>query len=318
MNRALPRRNAFTLIELLVVIAIIATLIGLLLPAVQKVREAANRSACQNKLKQLALACHNYYEANGTFPTGGITTATGCPLVGDETNSSRASWTVLILPYIEEQARYESYNLNGSFAPLKWSPSANLAKQFTRNPKFECPSDLRNFRNPSGIDYFACQGGGATPSGPTNWYCYANTDSTRRFFLNGIFYPNSKITTADVSDGTSNTILIGETRYAYLREERRKVATDDAWQGWDSALRAYLNGDYSVPMNLCATNNPINSAAASNLGVMTSTFGSYHVGGANFAFADGSVTFLTNSIDLATYRSLGQRADGVVTTGPGQ
>src|SRR5262245_55451327 len=118
------RRPAFTLIELLVVIAIIAILIGLLVPAVQKVREAADRAACQNNLKQLALALHNYHGDYRRFPPGGITNGTGCNLVGNENTGSRAPWTVLILPYIEEGNQHRIYDLNASFAPLARSTSS--------------------------------------------------------------------------------------------------------------------------------------------------------------------------------------------------
>jgi prepilin-type processing-associated H-X9-DG protein len=304
-------------VELLVVIAIIAVLVALLLPAIQKVREAANRTTCQNKLRQLAIACHNFYEINGHFPAGGLTTATGCQLVGAEATAGRASWTVQLLPYIEETVKYQSYNLNAGFTTLNWTTGApNWPQQFGRNQKYECPSDPRNGRVPSNINYHACQGGGVT----ADQACTAGADSTRKFFHNGIFYANSKTSVADVTDGTSTTILIGETRYTMTREDRRKLAADEAWQGWDSAIRSHPEsgtGNFSGPMNLCATHLALNSGPknVTGFGIMTTTFGSYHIGGANFAFADGSVVFLTDNIDLATYRSMGQRADGMIIGG---
>jgi prepilin-type N-terminal cleavage/methylation domain-containing protein/prepilin-type processing-associated H-X9-DG protein len=302
------RGRAFTLIELLVVIAIIGVLIALLLPAVQKVREGANRSRCQNNLRQLALALHNYHGQNEQFPPGGHTTATGCNLVGNEDTSSRAGWTVLILPFLEDDDRYRTYNLNASFAPLAWSTSSvNRPQQFTRNPRFECPSDPRN-GSQSNNNYFACQGGGVTPA------CTATDPFAlqRMFFYNGIFHANSKTRIMDIRDGSSLTILIGESRYAMTQSNRVMLPPpqNDAYQGWDSPLRGYSGAAFSIPLNLCATRNPINSGGAAAFDTMTSTFGSYHIGGAHFAFADGSIHFLTEGIDLAAYRSLGQIADG--------
>jgi prepilin-type N-terminal cleavage/methylation domain-containing protein/prepilin-type processing-associated H-X9-DG protein len=301
-------RFGFTLIELLVVIAIIAILIGLLVPAVQKVRDAAARATCQNNLKQLALALHNYHDANRRFPPGGITSGTGCNLVGNENTSSRAPWTVLILPYIEEDNQFRIYNQNAAFAPLAWTPASaapNRQVQFSRNVKFECPSDPRN-NGQSNNNYFGCQGGGVTPE------CTALDPGAlqRMFFRNGVFFANSRTRITDIRDGSSNTLLIGETKYAMTKNDRHRSIVDDAWQGWDSAIRAYGGATFSIPMNLCATRNPINSGAAAAFDTMTSTFGSYHTSGANFAFGDGSIRFLTQDIDLALYRSLGPIADG--------
>jgi prepilin-type N-terminal cleavage/methylation domain-containing protein len=318
-------RRGFTLIELLVVIAIIGTLIALLLPAVQKVREAAQRSTCQNKLRQLAIACHAYHDALGSIPPAADTTATGCKLVGPAESSTRAPWTVLILPYIEEDARYQTYDLSptGWFAPMfQNNSSTNFAKQFGRNPKYECPSDPRNGRVPSNNNYFACQGGGAaTPTDPalSPPGCTANMSIGRMFFQNGMFYANSRVRFADVSDGTTNTVMLGESKYLFTKADADRVfpapsGNNTTWQSWDSPLRAYPMGDFSIAINVSATARQMNSftsLTAQFFEPQTSTFGSYHIGGANFALGDASVRFLTNNIDLVLYRSLGAVADGL-------
>jgi prepilin-type N-terminal cleavage/methylation domain-containing protein len=305
-SRSSARRPAFTLVELLVVIAIMAVLIGLLLPAVQVARETANRAKCQNNLKQLALALHHYHDIAATFPPGGITTATGCLLNGNPSTDARAGWTVLVSPFLEGVNRYATYNQNASFAPMGWdTTAANYTKQFSRNLQFECPSDPRN-TGQSNNNYFGCQGGGATPA------CISINQ--RMFFMNGVFFANSHTRMADLTDGSTNTLLLGESRYLMTKQDRHSYIADDAWQGWDSPLRPWPAGTtYAIPQNLCAARNPINSGTGgppNYFDYMTSTFGSYHRGGASFALADGSVQFLNESIDLTLFRSLGAIADG--------
>jgi prepilin-type N-terminal cleavage/methylation domain-containing protein len=185
-------RKAFTLIELLVVIAIIAVLIGLLLPAVQKAREAGSRIRCANNLKQLGLALHNYHEANGSFPPGVVADTS-------DVRNGKHSGLVFLLPYVEQQPLYRGYD----FA-LSWKASANLAVAQVRVPTFLCPSGPNDVPDDGGVpgaptDYAFCKGAqaylsasGAVQPGSGLF----DVDSLRRF--------------ADILDGTSQTFAMGE------------------------------------------------------------------------------------------------------------
>lgn len=312
----MKRRLAFTLVELLVTIAIIGLLVGLLLPAVQSARESARRTTCLNRIKQLSLACQQYNTQHGAFPPGGVvrlesnlTDVQRCQLAATSITAGGPPWTVLVLPFMEGQSRYDAYDTNGPFARSfgeVGSGIPNSTKQFKFNTNVVCPSDPNTASGPhGGTNYFACQGGGAAPSAPALNACVA---AGRYFFQNGMFAANSRITAGHVLDGMSNVVLIGETRYAPL------IALDPnpPGIGWDAALRWYPNGDFGMPMGLCATNNGINSEPGDAATLwygnhIVGTFGSRHAGGASFAMADGSTHFLSDSIDLALYRRLGQR-----------
>ena len=308
------RVPGFTLIELLVVIAIIGILIALLLPAVQAAREAARRLQCSNNLKQIGLALHNYHSAHKVFPPGGITKLTACLLVGNSAKDGGAPWTVFILPFLEAQNRYDQYNFKGSFADLYWTPTAdNFKVQFQPNSAFQCPSDTNSASDVCNSNYFGCQGGGV--QGPL---CQATTPG-RVFFNNGVFFNNSAVKIGHVSDGTSNVFMVGETRYCPIKPGY----PDGAYASWDSSLRVYPSDPSPAPQGLGAAWEGINSAAWNTWNparrftgdVASSTFGSGHSGGANFAMADGSVHFVAETIDLTVYRGLGARDDGLPAGG---
>jgi len=319
------RNRGFTLVELLVVIAIIGILIGLLLPAVQAAREAARRAECSNKLKQIALALHSYHTKLGVFPPGGISKvpknwcmltkkpdSNGNPVKISRQNDAGPNWAVFILPYMEEKARYEKYNLSGSFASLYWIKGQdNWDVQFKQNPAFQCPTDPNSDEFSCNTNYFACQGGGA----PEDKWCEATgAGKGRVVFNNGIFGNNSHVKQGFISDGSSNVILVGETKYC----PHHKNNQPGAYGSWDSSLRIHPDSTWAFPLGLCAAMNPINSAEWPEWdparvftgNVAARTFGSNHPVGAHFAMADGSGHFFSEHIDLAVYRGLGAMDDG--------
>ncbi|UUO04525.1 DUF1559 domain-containing protein [Blastopirellula sp. J2-11] len=300
-------RHAFTLVELLVVIAIIGVLIALLLPAVQQAREAARRIQCSNQIRQIGIAMHNYHSAFQLFPPGGITkiSKTACDLDGNDESDIGAPWAVLILPFMEEQARYDQYDFRYAFAgTILNSTAPNHAVQFSPNRKYQCPSDPNSTSDSCNTNYYACQGGGSAPK------CTASDAPDRVYFYNGIFHNNSSNRFASVTDGTSNVIMIGETKYC-----PHISGAPTGYTSWDTGLRAYPMGLYDFPSGLCAAMEGINSSDLDPsvdypAGPATSTFGSKHPQGALFVFADSSVQFLSDTTDLTILRLLGSRADG--------
>jgi len=310
----IPCRTAFTLIELLVVIAIIAVLIALLLPAVQQAREAARRSQCKNNLKQLGLALHNYHDTHKVFPPGDIvdspTTGTDWCTTGNGSTlaKTRAPWTVMILPYMDETPRYNAFHLNAGFPTSSNTPgdATNTAEAARSLSKLQCPSDPNSAAGVPNNNYYGVQGGGAVPA------C-KNGSGNRVFYLNGILSTNAKNSTAHVTDGTSNVFLIGETRY-HLTPTGRSDKIQVYW-----ASSALLN-TYAAPWNTAAAKEQINSISGDGgtrdtLDIATRLFGSKHVGGCHFALADGSVHFVSENIDLNTYRQLGAMNDAAPVGG---
>ena len=291
MSRS-PRRSAFTLIELLVVIAIIAILIGLLLPAVQKVREAAARMSCTNNLKQIALATHSYHDANNQFP---VSAAPGY-VDNNSVNTPSWSWLVRILPYIEQD------NLLKATGALAANIDSNPTAVATRIKTFLCPSDTNNdartdthvsgFRlgqtNYKGVSGSAWEWGsyatGAQGYSPNagldsgnGWICRANYQRPRTF--------------ASITDGTSNTLFVGE---------------DVPDWNWHNAW-AHFNG---CTATTAIPPNNINTVASRGDWPNVYSFHSRHTGGLNFAFGDGRVAYISNSIALTTYRNLGTMNGG--------
>ena len=311
MLHRIPRRRAFTLVELLVVIAIIGVLVALLLPAVQAAREAARRMQCTNNLKQLGLALHNHHDAKLVFPAGARNTTTKSLTstdwcTTDSNDKAREPWTVAILPYIEQGNLYSQFNLNAQFTSSSNvpGPAQNNDLFKLNNRAYQCPSDPNAKPNNNYTSYFGVQGGG-----PDGLKSCAGASGQRLFYLNGILHFNSQNTFGDISDGTTNTFLVGETKYCLSPTGR----TDGIHTGWASGSKTDSNGS---PYILAAARDQINSVVkhggdSDTLNVMTKLFGSFHVGGCHFTMGDGSVQFISDNINLDVYRSLAVRNDGL-------
>ncbi|HET6572863.1 MAG TPA: DUF1559 domain-containing protein [Fimbriiglobus sp.] len=345
-----PRRHqspGFTLIELLVVIAIIAILIGLLLPAVQKVREAAARMSCQNNLKQLGLACHNYHDANGKLPPGrkGLGNTQGAAIGSYPSDPVILNHHGLLylLPYIEQDNLYKQFNLSaasGNFMasqvfgyPIspgsKLSTPDAIASGNALLSAFEiktliCPSDGGNKYMPIGSVHYSPDGSGGTVRAvKTNYDFIAEDNGVNRYNwwrvtttgTRYIFGENSDTTLTTISDGTSNTLMMGEQTLELFN------GTTSAWAyaGWVSVgIDPVGNWNTTFPaqgLNIWNYNNSTN-ALNNKPGRRASWYNaaSLHTGGVNFVYADGSVHFLNQSIDAPNLTRLSRMADGQVIT----
>ena len=312
------RRPAFTLIELLVVIAIIGILIGLLLPAVQKVRDAAARAKCQNNLKQLGLAALNFESANRKFPpavnvnwgkfgpdkvAGGVL-ANNPPYPGLQENMFE-----FLMPFIEQDNLYHSLDFTQNQYGNALGPTSPAA---TIVPTFLCPADVgaQQITYVSGgkTYYFGANSYGGNP-GVYGFYI-SSMDQT------GIFYINSSIRIADITDGTSNTFMFGERNRLDPIYQQCYGSTFDGRSGWawtnDLAGFDYIFGA-AEPINWLMPPAALpNDPGFIYEDLRMSTYGSSHSGGANFCFCDGSVKFLSNSTPILILQQLSTRAGGEV------
>jgi len=324
MNRL---RHAFTLIELLVVIAIIAVLIGLLVPAVQKVRSAAARAQCLNNLKQIGLACHNFHDARGAFPS-----------LGQYGTAPSVSWSAhaRILPYLEQENLQRLIDWNQPY-------SSQPVVTATRVATFICPSDIND---KSRLD-------GAITHYPTSYGFNAGTwavwSPTTGQTGNGAFTIQRGTRMADFLDGTSTTLAATDVKafQPYLRDANNPAASGAAEPAGVAAMVAF-GGSFKAesghtewvdgrvhqtgmtalwkPNTRCdfvsgtttfdTDFNSSREGATSNPTYAGITARSFHSGGVNVLFVDGSTRFINDSIDLSAWRGLATRAGGEVANAP--
>ena len=320
MNRCRKKHAGFTLIELLVVIAIIAILIALLLPAVQQAREAARRSQCKNNLKQLGVAMHNYHDTFNTLPPGYVDIRDSSGNCVD--NNGHWAWSVFILPYVDQAALYNQLDPGNVLASDAANSAANRTAMGEKYPVFVCPSGLSPQRHDWDGYAFSYPHGSTSGNvrvGVTNYVVSNNIANIRQHRANdptkgtdgaiGAFYRDSKVNFSGILDGTSNTILVGERAY-YITGGIKNYAgmlfatreghtpcmgpssqTTGTGSGWAQGMIA-ISASVVFPINSPLGSDPLNSDRKQ-------TYSSNHEGGAQFLFADGSVHFINENIDLS-------------------
>jgi prepilin-type N-terminal cleavage/methylation domain-containing protein/prepilin-type processing-associated H-X9-DG protein len=297
-------RRAFTLIELLVVIAIIGVLMSLLLPAVQKIREAAARVQCQNNLKQIGLACHNYHDANQSLPPGYL--ANGPYSEGATDTAPGWGWGAFLLPYLEQEPLYRQLNFG---QPVQSAPAIQTVVKV-----YLCPSDTPSatafpITDPTGsLVALAAPSSYAASCGPDA------SDVADPTGL-GVFYRNSRTRLTDITDGTSQTVMIGDRAWAdsmgiWAGAPSGAVMRPGPRNPWRLATNA-------APAFVLVHNNWINIKTDADGGL--DDFSSYHTGGVSLLFADGSVHFVrsitTDGPERLAFWAMGTRAAGDLTTG---
>lgn len=307
----LRRRTGFTLIELLVVIAIIAVLVALLLPAVQQAREAARSSQCKNNLKQLGLAMHNYHDVNRVIPTGGYDlTTTNYPM----------GWVPRLMPFFDQANRVSAMNsILDNYSSMR-SPyrSHNQDDPIFTNPIsiLSCPSSPLGERasdhpvstnfphaNKQGaLHYRACAG-----SVDVNYVTPAV--GGREYSESGVMYPMSRVRLTDIKDGTTNTILFGETPDSFGWSSSM-IGGFGGIKPWTWGFYEYGGGEFLL-IDHKVIRHPIGYRGSFTTN-MTPYRSAHAGGGAHFGLCDGSVRFLSNNMSLEVLKALATRNNGEV------
>lgn len=316
MKRRRHTRNGVTIIELLVVIAIIGVLVAILLPAVQQAREAARRTQCRNNLKQIGVALHSYHSAHRLFPPGYVCQQ---DFLGSSQKNQWA-WSALLLPYLDQPSLHGDID----FSEFVRDDSGDVSTAIESNqdvaelslPIFRCPSDVAPERidrtcpfNPSvefGVSSYSASSGitlmglpcwGLPPSplkaSPPSMSMNFHPLPVPCEFPEGIFYINSRHSVADITDGTSNTIAIGETSWKWHFQMCRSATVAEPYGGTTWAGVAHCaNQEHVTSVTSLPFNNEFDE-------VFSFGFSSPHTGGVFFLMADGAVKFIGNGIDNA-------------------
>jgi prepilin-type N-terminal cleavage/methylation domain-containing protein len=314
-------RGGFTLVELLVVIAIIGILVALLLPAVQAAREAARRSSCSNNLKQLGIALHTYHDTFGALPIGAF-----------DDEEDNFGWRVSLLPQMEQSPIYEGLRNAGMWLQIKggvnkpppgqtdtsvdtWQVQTQFAQGafsgYTKTvlPTFICPSTVLPPTDNDGFGAASYCGnvGNAFPAYDAS---YKGSQQTGVFTIANDNRTSFAVTLAGITDGTSNTLAIGEVSES--ANASQSVTNSHAFPVWAGGQNNGVswNNDKTAgaTIRIADSNFPINMSKT--LSDSDLAFGSKHPGGAQFTLCDGSTRFITQNVDGVTYARVGNRQDG--------
>jgi prepilin-type N-terminal cleavage/methylation domain-containing protein/prepilin-type processing-associated H-X9-DG protein len=326
------KRHAFTLVELLVVIAVIGMLVAMLLPAVQAARETANRTQCQNNLKQIGIALQAYHDAKKAFPAGYVDLNLNPLVTPDGDVGPGWGWASMLLPNIEQQNLFNQINFS-----LPVATGVNAAPSLVNIPIFQCPSDT--YQEPIPIydssfsvpiatvahsNYVGCNGwvecfngatGNIVPGGGDD----AIPDGVYGPGARGVFWRNSHTRIADVKDGTSNTILAGERSGNHSPSTWTGAVAGGRCPAWMASIPvapnvpppgpAYDNADFGEAFVLAHCNYTHTPSADIPI-FDPDTFYSFHPGGANFLLCDGSGRFISSNVDGYVYQAMGTIAGG--------
>jgi prepilin-type N-terminal cleavage/methylation domain-containing protein/prepilin-type processing-associated H-X9-DG protein len=365
------KRHGFTLIELLVVIAVIGILVALVLPAVQKVREAAKRTQCVNNLKQMGLALHSYHDINGQLPPGMVNPAVGSnnglPAVSNSFYPGDATFLgynhtafVFLLPFIEQDNLYKQYDFTtqscnartskiGMAKPIITAASANAIVVGTRVRTYECPSDTSPppILTASGADMTTAQSGAGNSlydcetARASNYYLASYSNYDYAYYDNlvalgtaphGIFGVNSRTRFADITDGLSNTIAIGETKQIHTSTGSTTSVTRGVamWGGGAiCSVFGLVSPIVAPPISIIPAGYTLTQTYAPNFpaghagGVGGAPyvqnmcgFGSWHPSTTNFLFGDGSVIAISDNIDAVTWSALNSMNNNEIASYP--